>query len=51
MKLGIDEAGRGCLGGPVVVAGVILPDVIPEEVRPFCCDSKSLSKKKREKGE
>lgn len=25
VEVGIDEAGRGCLAGPVVVAGVILP--------------------------
>lgn len=37
---GIDEAGRGCLAGPVVAAAVVLPgDGIPEGV----ADSKRLS--------
>ena len=43
---GIDEAGRGPLAGPVVVAGVIMPkDSMIEGVN----DSKKVSKKKREK--
>lgn len=43
---GIDEAGRGPLAGPVVVAGVIMPlDDIIEGVN----DSKKLSEKKRDK--
>lgn len=43
---GIDEAGRGCLCGPVCAAAVILPDgFIPEGVD----DSKKLTPKKREK--
>jgi len=42
--LGIDEAGRGPLAGPLVVAGVILPsDYENEEIN----DSKQLSDKKR----
>lgn len=42
---GIDEAGRGPLAGPVVVAGVVMPlDDIIEGVN----DSKKLSAKKRE---
>lgn len=42
---GIDEAGRGPLAGPVVVAGVIMPlDDIIEGVN----DSKKLSAKKRD---
>ena len=42
---GIDEAGRGPLAGPVVVAGVIMPlDDIIEGIN----DSKKLSEKKRE---
>lgn len=46
IELGIDEAGRGCLFGPVVVASVIWPDNEPEpslEVK----DSKKCSVKKR----
>ncbi len=42
---GIDEAGRGPLAGPVVVAGVILA---PQEVIVGLDDSKKLSSKKRE---
>lgn len=42
---GIDEAGRGPLAGPVVVAGVIMPEgSIIEGVN----DSKKVSEKKRE---
>lgn len=40
---GIDEAGRGCLAGPMVVAGVIL-----EKPVPGLNDSKKLSAAKRE---
>lgn len=43
---GIDEAGRGPLAGPVVIAGVIMPETsIIEGVN----DSKKISEKKREK--
>lgn len=43
---GIDEAGRGPLAGPVVVAGVIMPlDDIIDGIN----DSKKLSEKKRDK--
>lgn len=43
---GIDEAGRGPLAGPVVVASVIMPaDSMIEGVN----DSKKISEKKREK--
>ncbi len=43
--IGIDEAGRGCLAGPVVIAGVI-----PDYNNPIIgiTDSKKLSAKKRE---
>ena len=42
---GIDEAGRGPLAGPVVIAGVIMPeDSMIEGVN----DSKKVSEKKRE---
>ena len=45
---GTDEAGRGPLAGPVVVASVILSDDFP-----FDClnDSKKLTEKEREKAE
>ncbi|MFT4693793.1 MAG: ribonuclease HII [Francisella sp.] len=43
--LGIDEAGRGPLSGPVVVAGVILN---PDKLIDGLGDSKKLSEKKRE---
>ncbi len=43
MILGIDEAGRGPVIGPMVIAGVIL-DCIPEGVK----DSKELTKEERE---
>lgn len=43
--LGIDEAGRGPLAGPLVVAGVILPIGYKNEL---IYDSKGLSEKKRE---
>ena len=43
---GVDEAGRGPLAGPVVVAGVVMPlDDLIEGVN----DSKKLSEKKRER--
>ena len=43
---GIDEAGRGPLAGPVVVAAVVMPeDSFIEGVN----DSKKVSEKKREK--
>ena len=43
---GIDEAGRGPLAGPVVVAGVIMPQgSMIEGVN----DSKKITEKKREK--
>lgn len=44
MLCGIDEAGRGPLAGPLVVAGVILLEDIQN-----LADSKVLSEKKREK--
>ena len=43
---GIDEAGRGPLAGPVVIAGVVMPqDSMIEGIN----DSKKVSEKKREK--
>lgn len=45
-EVGTDEAGRGCLAGPVVAAAVILP--IDFE-HPLLNDSKQLTEKQREK--
>lgn len=45
VEAGCDEAGRGCLCGPVVAAAVILP---PGYSHPLLVDSKKLSEKKRE---
>ena len=43
--MGLDEAGRGCLAGPVVAAGVIIrPD---ERLLPEINDSKKLSHRER----
>lgn len=44
LEVGTDEAGRGCLSGPVVAAAVILPQ---DFEHPFLNDSKLLSEKKR----
>lgn len=45
LEAGCDEAGRGCLAGPVFAAAVILPnDFVCDELN----DSKQLSEKKRE---
>ena len=43
---GVDEAGRGCLAGPVVAGAVILPQEVDI---PGLDDSKKLSPEKREK--
>lgn len=43
-EAGCDEAGRGCLAGPVVAAAVILPD---DFSHPSINDSKQLSEKQR----
>jgi len=45
LEAGTDEAGRGCLSGPVVAAAVILPK---DFSHPFLTDSKQLSEKKRD---
>lgn len=45
LEAGTDEAGRGCLAGPVVAAAVILPD---DFEHPFLNDSKQLTEKKRQ---
>ncbi|WP_264522339.1 ribonuclease HII [Flavobacterium sp. N1994] len=46
LECGTDEAGRGCLAGPVTAAAVILPD---DFVLDLLNDSKQLSEKIREK--
>jgi ribonuclease HII len=46
LEVGTDEAGRGCLAGPVVAAAVILPD---DFEHPLLNDSKQLTEKQREK--
>lgn len=43
-EAGCDEAGRGCLAGPVVAAAVILPDNFEH---PLLNDSKQLTEKQR----
>lgn len=45
IEAGCDEAGRGCLAGPVFAAAVILPDNFSNEM---LNDSKQLSEKKRD---
>ena len=45
LEAGCDEAGRGCLAGPVVAAAVILPDSFKNEL---LNDSKKLTEKQRE---
>ena len=44
LECGTDEAGRGCLAGPVTAAAVLLPD---DFRHPFLNDSKQLPEKKR----
>ena len=46
LECGTDEAGRGCLAGPVTAAAVMLPDEFKSEL---LNDSKKLSEKTREK--
>ena len=44
IEAGTDEAGRGCLAGPVTAAAVILPESFN---LPFLNDSKKLNEKQR----
>lgn len=46
IEAGCDEAGRGCLAGPVFAAAVILPDDFHNEL---LNDSKQLSERQRDK--
>jgi len=45
LEAGCDEAGRGCLAGPVCAAAVILPDGY---TNPMLNDSKKLTERQRE---
>ena len=45
IEAGCDEAGRGCLSGPVVAAAVILPKKFKNEL---LNDSKKLTEKQRD---
>ena len=45
IEVGCDEAGRGCLAGPVVAAAVILAK---DFTHPFLNDSKQLNKSQRD---
>ena len=45
VEAGCDEAGRGCLAGPVVASAVILDEAAARELA--LDDSKKLSEKKR----
>lgn len=44
IEAGLDEAGRGCLAGPVFAAAVILPK---DFEHPYLTDSKQLTEKQR----
>jgi ribonuclease HII len=49
LKLGIDEAGRGPVIGPMVVAGALITDKQEKELRRLCVkDSKQVTPKRRE---
>ena len=45
LEAGCDEAGRGCLAGPVFAAAVILP---PDFHHPWLNDSKQVTERRRE---
>lgn len=45
LEAGCDEAGRGCLAGPVFAAAVILP---PDFSHPLLNDSKQMTKRNRD---
>lgn len=48
LEAGVDEAGAGCLAGPLVVASVIWNPLIDDEYSRMLNDSKKISEKKRE---
>ena len=45
VEAGTDEAGRGCIAGPVYAAAVVLPEDFDD---PGLNDSKQLSRRERE---
>jgi len=45
--LGCDEAGRGPLAGPVIIAGIVFKDGFDEDIKKQIKDSKKLSENKR----
>jgi ribonuclease HII len=45
IEVGLDEAGRGCLAGPVTAAAVILPE---DFYHPLLNDSKTLTRRQRD---
>jgi ribonuclease HII len=45
LEVGLDEAGRGCLAGPVVAGAVVLP---PDYFHPLLTDSKQLTARQRD---
>jgi ribonuclease HII len=54
IEIGVDEAGRGPLWGPLMAAAILLPDTnqwndTMKNLVPFIKDSKKISAKKREK--
>lgn len=48
-EIGVDEAGRGPLWGPLVAAAIILPTELDQNLFQKVKDSKKISEKKREK--
>lgn len=48
MIIGVDEVGRGAWAGPLLVAAVQLPELLPDELTGLT-DSKKLSKVQRER--
>ena len=47
IEVGVDEVGRGCLGGRVYAAAVVWPHIYVPESEKWVKDSKRLSEKKR----
>ena len=47
VEAGIDEAGRGCLAGPVFAAAVILPENPSYDLLQYLNDSKKLTESRR----